>query len=267
MLKILSVLIFLIALSFSIDVIAPFQGNFKDGDVIDLGSIGPGQTVSIELDPIVKIGGIHGIGGVYDQAIAEDLPRGWTSKKSKLYGNPLQVTITADPNALEGDYLTEITVIDEFNGEKLGNISFFGKVKITYDVMDLDVSPNIQTVGPNQPAKFDVVIENKGSTSDVFEINAPGPSRWQFKKQVFIPAKSTKKETIEIVGSEEEIYRTTISVTSLASENIHAEENVTLEIRPGLIGDYKATNNGLLVFPVFEGPIYALAGLLSNIFR
>ena len=260
-------LLVLVSLSFAIQLTAPFVAEVEDGDIIDLGTIGPGQTVSIEINPIVKTGGIHGIGGQYDMAVAEDLPRGWTSKKSKLYGNPLQVTITADPDAPEGDYSAKVTVIDEFNGEELGNVTFTAKIRITWDVMDFEVEPNSITVAPSQPAKFGITITNKGSTGDVFEVSAPGPQRWEYRKHVFVPAKSSRTIYYPIVGEEEESYFTRISIVSLASSNINAEEDVALTIKPGLISDYKATNNGLMMFPIFEAPIYSLAGLLSNLFQ
>jgi hypothetical protein len=262
----LSLLLFL-SLSFSILVVSPLQKNVDDGDVIDLGTIGPGQTVSIQIDPLVSEGGIHGIGGQYDMAVAEDLPRGWTSEKSKLYQNPLQVTITADPEAEPGNYSAKVVVIDEYNGEELGNVTFDVLVEITYDVMDFKVSPAYLEVGPEQPARFSITIENKGSTSDVFQVSAEGPKRWEFKKPVFVPAQSSKTIQYEIVGREEETYRATVSVVSLASDNIADEENVTLFIKPSLIGDYKATNNGVIVFPIFQAPIYSLAGLISNLFQ
>ncbi len=255
----------LLSLSFSITVTAPYKTEVKDGDMIDLGTIGPGQTVSIEVDPIVTTGGIHGIGGTYDMAVAEDLPKGWTSKESKLYQNPLQVTITADPDAPPGNNTAKIIVIDEADGEKLGNVTFYAKVTITYDVMDFDVSPSSLEVGPGQPARFEITVNNKASTSDVFEVSALGPKRWEFRKPVFVPAESSKTIHYEIVGEEEETYKATISIVSLASKNIADEKNVTLHIKPSLLGDYTATNNGVIVFPIFQAPIYALAGLLSNL--
>ncbi len=256
----------LLSLSFSITVTAPFKKEVQEGDMIDLGTIGPGQTVSIEADPIMTTGGIHGIGGTYDMAVAEDLPEGWTTKESKLYQNPLQVTITADPDAEPGNYTAKIIVIDESNGEELGNVTFDAKVTITYDVVEFDVSPESLEVGPGQPAIFEITIENKASTSDVFEVSALGPKRWEFRKPVFVPAQSSKTIHYEIVGEEEETYKATVSIVSLASENIADEKNVTLLIKPSLLGDYTATNNGVLVFPIFQAPIYALAGLLSNFF-
>ncbi len=258
-------LVLLASLSFSISLLTPFEAEIGNGDSIDIGTIGPGQTVLIQIDPIVTTGGIHGIGGTYDIAEAQELPRGWTSKKSKLYQNPLHVTLTADPEAPEGNYTAKMVVIDEFNGEELGNITFDVNVEITHDVMEFNVTPDSLEVGPNQPARFSITIENKGSTSDVFQVSAIGPKRWEFKKPVFVPAKSSKTINYEIVGEEEETYHATISVVSLASHNIAGEENVTLFIKPSLIGDYVATNNGVLVFPIFQAPIYAIAGLLSNL--
>ncbi|MFH1521049.1 MAG: hypothetical protein ABID61_05375 [Candidatus Micrarchaeota archaeon] len=258
------VLVFLFSLSFAINIVSPGAHTIQDGDIIDLGTIGPGQTVSILIDPKVSVGGIHGIGGLYDMAVAEDLPRGWESTESKLYQNPLQVTITADPDTPEGDYVAKIVVIDENNGEQLGNITFYVKVKITWDIIDFEVTPSYLTVGPGQPARYQITLTNKGSTSDVFEISATGSKRWEFKKAIFVPAQTTKTIPYEIVGNEEETNQFTLNVVSLASSNIADQENVTMFVRSNLFGDYKATNNGVIVFPIFESLTYSLAGFLSN---
>ncbi len=255
----------LFSLSFAIDLVSPEAKGVKTGDVIDLGTIGPGQTVSMLINPEATIGGIHGEGGFYDQAMAEDLPRGWTTKESKLYQNPLQVTITADPNAPEGDYSFLMKAIDENNGEGLGNVTFIVKVHITYDVMDFDVTPAYLNTGPGQPARFSIKITNKGSTSDVFQVSATGAKQWEFVRPVFVPAQSTKTIPYEIVANEEETYKTTIKVVSKASPIIADEKNVTLFVKSDLLGDYKATNNGVMVFPTFEAPVYALAGLISSV--
>jgi len=267
-----SAFVFLAVLSlatvgFSVNLLSPTIQGVKNGDVIDLGTIGPGQTVSILIDPVMTTGGIHGSGGVYDRAEAIELPRGWTTSASKLYQNPLQVTITADSKAKEGSYNTSITVIDELGGEQLGDVTFKVKVRITYDVMDFDVTPTSITTGPGQPARFAITISNKASTSDVFELGADGLGRrWDFRKLIFVPAMTSKTMYYEVAGSEEEVYTPTISVVSKASDIIHDEKNITLVVRSDLIGDYKATNHGTLIFPIFEATAYSLAGLLSNLF-
>jgi hypothetical protein len=261
----LLVLLLLLSSSFALDIVSPSAVGVKDGGVIDLGTIGPGQTVSILIDPIEKEGGLHGQGGQYDEALAMDLPKGWTSEDSKLYQNPLQVTITADPDAPEGNYTARVRVVDENNGELLGNVTFEVKVRVTYDVMDFDVSPTYKTVGPGQPARFELKIRNKGSTSDVFQVSATGAKRWEFVKPVFVPAQSTKTFYYEIVADEEETYKTTLKAVSMASDKIADERNVTLFVQSNLIGDYRAANNGVIVFPIFEAPIYSAAGLVSSV--
>jgi len=70
----------------------------------------------------------------------------------------------------------------------------------------------------------------------------------------------------EIAANEEETIQPTISLVSHASRLIHDEKNVTVVVRSDLIGDYKATNSGVPVFPIFETLTYSLAGLLSNLF-
>ncbi|MDD5340265.1 MAG: hypothetical protein PHV13_03370 [Candidatus ainarchaeum sp.] len=262
----LFLLLALAALSFSVTVISPQAGETGNGDIVDLGTIGPGQTVSILVDRAVTTGGIHGTGGMMDQAIATDLPPGWATQPSKLYQDPLQVTVSANPDAPEGNYTFRITVIDENNGEKLGNITFLARVKVTWDVMEFDVLPTRISVGPGQPARFTITVTNKGSASDAFEVSATGSRKWDFKKPVFVPAQTTKTLHYEIVGAEEDAYTPTIRVVSLASGNIAAEKNVTMTVRSDLFGDWKATNHGALLFPIFEAPVYALAGLLSNFF-
>jgi hypothetical protein len=264
--RIIAAALLLISMTYAINLISPAKSDLKNGDIVDLGTIGPGQTISILVDPIVTTGGIHGEGGYYDMAVAEDLPRSWTSQESKLYQKQLQVMITADPNAEEGNYSARITVIDEYNGEKLGNVSFTIKLRITYDVMDFDVTPSYLTVGPGQPARFNIKITNKGATGDAFDVSATGAKRWEYHRTEFVPAMSSKTIPYEIVGNEEQTYKTPIRVVSRASPKINDEKNVTLIIKSDLIGDYKATNNGVVVFPIFESLVYSLAGLISNFF-
>ncbi len=264
--KTLVILILLLGSIFAIKITEPFEREVESGDKLSLGTIGPGQTVSIEIEPKVTSGGIHNEGGIYDNAYASQIPQGWDTKPSKLYGNPLQVTISANPNAKEGDYSALIKIEDEQDGEKLGLITLNATVKITYDVMDFEVEPKKIEVGPGQPAKFKITLENKGSTGDVFEVSSQGPKRWEFRKQVYVPANSKVEVNYEIIGDEEEEFETKINVTSVASNLISDQKSVQIKIKSNLIGDMKATNQGAMIFPLFEGIIYTFAGLVSNLF-
>jgi len=48
---------------FSIQIIEPVLTEISEAEIIDLGTMGPGQTVELQLHPKVYEGGIHGIGG------------------------------------------------------------------------------------------------------------------------------------------------------------------------------------------------------------
>ena len=255
----------LLAPLFAIQMIEPELMEISEGDTIDMGTMGPGQTMEIQLHPKVYEGGIHGIGGNYDRAYASSLPAGWSSKPSKLYGNPLQVTITAGSYTEEGVYIIPISVEDEGNGEELGVVTFNLKVRISEDVMDFSVYPSSKEVGIGQPARFQITINNRGNAGDTFKASAEGVSKWEFTKLVYIPPRSSKTITYEVAGFEEESYTSIITVESSSSSRVSSYRTISLNVHPDLLSDYKAINNGALLFPVIEAPIYALVGLLSNL--
>jgi len=252
-----------IAVAVPVRMTAPFEQAVNNGDEVYLGAIGPGQTVEVRIDPIVTTGGIYGQGGKYDMAQVIYEPKGWSSEPSMLYGNPLQVKITADKDAPEGEYYADVAVIDENNGEKLGNVTFRVRMNVTWDVLDMDVTPASVVVGPGQPAQYAITVTNKGAASDTYNVSSTGVKRWEFVKPIYVPARSSRTVDYEITGYEESSYNPTIRVVSVSSPNIHEERNVTFTARSDLIGDYIATGHGTLIFPVFEAPIYGLAGIIG----
>lgn len=263
--KAIFVLLVAMGVLFSIQMIEPALTEISEGETIDIGTMGPGQTIELQIHPKVYTGGVNGIGGTYDRAYATNLPPGWTAKPSKLYGNPLQVTITADPYTEVGTYTIPVVVEDEGNGEKLGNVRFYVRIEIREDVMDFTVSPQSKRVGIGQPAQFQITVNNKGNAGDTFRISATGVPRWEFTKMVYVPPKGSKTILYEVAGFEEETYSSMISVQSSAAPRVGASAPISLEVYPDLLSDYKAVNNGALLFPVIEAPVYALIGLLSNL--
>jgi hypothetical protein len=259
-------LLMLLGMLSAISMVAPQAKELTNGDTVYLGEIGPGQTIEMRVNPWVTTGGLHDTGGLYDTAMVISKPNGWESTKSPLYANPMWITITADPNAVEGDYYANITIIDENYGEKLNNITFTVRIKIKWDILDMTVSPTSNIVGPNQPAIYKITITNKGAASDDYEVKSKGAKRWEFKKAVFVPSQSSRAISYEMAAGDEETYKPTITVVSRSSHNIHKEQNVTFTVRSDLFGDLKAINNGVILFPVLEAPIYALGGLISNLF-
>ena len=251
---------------FPVLLLAPVKKEVKDGDLIELGQIGPGQTITFYIEPKVTEGGIYNQGGRYDFAKVTSIMPGWRYENSKQLGYPLQVKITAAKDANEGEYYSNVTIIDENYGEKLENITLVTKVNVVYNIMDVTIEPEHQIVRPKDKAIMKIRIYNKGTTGDVFKVWSEGSERWQFYKEIYVAPGST--ETLDYVISEEEEEKDTmvIKVESLASNIIKDEKTITVVIRSDLIADYKSVNNGLLIFSVFEGIIFSITGLISNIF-
>lgn len=260
-------LLALCALSFAVEplrFISPVQKEVLTGDEIEVGTIGPGQTFTVQLDPKVYTGGINGIGGRWDQAIAFSLPDGWSSRPSKLYQNPLSVEITASPTATDGDYRVKLKLIDEANAEQIGDeIYAVLIIHVKKDVLSMKVEPTSAEVGAGQPARFAITITNDGAANEIFDISSSGVSGWAFRKNVYVPAHSSKTITYEVVGEEEASYRATITSQASSSSLIRSELPIALTVRTNLISDYKATSNGVLLFPFVLSPAYSLAGLIS----
>lgn len=249
----------------AIELLTPIARQVNAGDTVYVGMIGPGQTISLTINPRVYSGGVNNIGGNYDIAVVKTLPVGWKSKDSKLYGKPLQVQITAAKDAEEGEYITNIEVQDEGDGEKLGNITFTAKIKVVRDVLDVDIEPNSIKTGAGQPARFFITVKNKGTAEDVFEISSYGRKEWNMKKYIYVPANTAKTVTYEIIGEEEEEFNQIISVVSISSNLVSKEGMVSVKVYSDVLSDYRATNHGVLLFPIIQGPVYAFAGVLSNL--
>src|SRR3989338_10696093 len=256
----------IVSITFSIFLLSPTEKEVRNGETIDLGEIGPGQTITLYIAPEVVTGGRYGQGGRYDFAKVISITPGWKHEDSKLLGYPLQVRITAAKDAKEGDYYSNITVIDENYGEMLDNVTLITKVRIVYDVMDLTVSPMEQTVRPKEQANTSITIHNKGTTGDVFRIWTEGSERWDYNKEIYVAANSTETVVYTIQEEEEEKYIIKIKVQSLASDIINDERIVNVRFKSDLIADYKSTNNGLIIFSLFEGLIYSITGFISNLF-
>lgn len=264
--KIAIVLIALISLFYAVPMLEPFQKEISDGDVVYLGEIGPGQTISISIDGRPKTGGIYGIGGTYDMATVTGLPQRWEAQDSDWAGVPLQVKITADKSAREGEYTARINVLDDGDKEKLGNITFTAKVNITYDVLSASLDGSTKEVLSGQPARFYITVTNKANTGDAFSVSSSNVRGWAFKKYVYVPAQSSRVIYYEVASAEEAEYFPSIEVVSQSSSLINETLNATVKISPTLGADFKAVNNGMLFFPAMSGIIYSLAGLISNIF-
>lgn len=257
--------VLLMASVFSAQMLEPLTQAINNGDRIFLGKMGPGQTMPITIHQEIYSGGMHGIGGTYDLATVDYVPDGWTFRNSMLYGRPLQVTITSARDAPEGKYSIPITVRDERDEEQLGNVSFIAEIEISNDVMDMGVTPTYRKVGLGQPAVFEVTINNKGTAGDLFMVSSVGVPKWSFTKTIYVAGGSRKTILYEVAGFEEEEYQAKILVQSANAPAIRKESDISVRAVPDVLSDYKATINGALIFPIFEAPVYALVGIISNL--
>lgn len=257
-------ILMVLSITFAVQMLEPVSKDLESGEEIFLGTIGPGQTLELSIDPWIYDSSGEYIAH-YDLATAVELPEGWKSQQSKLYGDPLHMTITAPSDEAEGSYQIGIGVLDEDQAEEVEDLVFIGVVKVEYDIMDIDVQPQTITTGANQPAKFYITIMNKGSASDVFEVGSENIPKWSFKKYIYIPPMSSKTIVYEIVETEEETFNPIVNVVSTSSGIIKEKKNLTLEVHTDLMNDYKAVNHGTPIFPILEEVIFAFMGLLSNL--
>lgn len=256
---------FIASFIFAIPMIAPFERGIAGGDEIYLGEIGPGQTIAISIDGRPTTGGIYNLGGTYETARASELPSGWSATESDWAGIPLQVKIKSDALASEGEYRIKMEVLDS-QPEGLENITFYVKLNVTHEVLDVSLDSQVKRVLAGQPARFYITLDNKASTGDTFKVSSTNVPKWAFSKSVYVPAKSQKTIYYEVAGAEESTYSPLIEVVSTSSPLINRTLNTTVEIGPSVLADYKAANNGMLFFPAMNGLLYAFAGLISNLF-
>jgi hypothetical protein len=250
----------------TLNVVSPVDKVAQDGEELFIGDVGPGQTVFIEADAIVKTGGKFGLGGRWDRLDIVNVPDGWTSENSLLYEQPLKALIKVAPNASDGDYIVRARAVDIEGKEALGQVNLRLRVHVTRGVFSMEVSPLRAETGATQPASFTITIHNNGVASDAFEISSEGVPTWNFRKTVFVPYGATRVVQYEFASSEEGEYAPVIRVTSLSSPLLGGRQNVQLGVSTSLWSDYRATNNGLLLFPIFEQAAYSVMGLISNLF-
>ncbi|MDO8339870.1 MAG: hypothetical protein Q7T16_04400 [Candidatus Burarchaeum sp.] len=249
-----------------VKVLSPVSAVLQDGSEVYLGLVGPGQTVFVEADALVATGGVNGIGGRWDQLVIDRAPQGWSTEPSLLYEQPLKALVKVASDAPDGEYEILVRVVDDQNKEQLGEVNLKLRINVSRDVLSMSVSPSRKETGASQPASFIVTLRNTGIASDAFEISASGLPAWDFRKTVFVPYGSSREVPYDVVSGEEGAFTVKIVTRSLSSDRISEVKDVHLGVSTTLISDYKATNKGLLLFPMFEQAAYAVMGLLSNLF-
>ena len=262
----------LIGIIFAADakILEPVVLTVSDGETVDLGTIGPGQTLSITVKGTdIGKNGLEANWGVLGVL---EVPSGWQGFDSLVYAKNMKASIKADPNAPDGVYIVKLILTECENKNEiceakqgLGKVTFYGRVKINRNVMVTNVPLTMVTTGVGQPARYPITIENKGSANDVFEIYAEGIPAWNIKKTIYVAAGEKVNTFYEIAMNEEKEYKPSIIIKSISSDRLKQTYDVDLAIKSDIIGDIKATKNGILIFPLTLEPLYTLIGILGYI--
>lgn len=255
------------ALTPHIEVVDPVNRVVENGTVIELGAVGPGQTLELKFSrdsgALSVVNPQTGKNALWDKAEAINLPEGWVTRDSLLYENPLTVFVTVSPSAREEDYLFSVKFTDEYEGLAPQIIRF--KVRPTTEVVDVTLENPTLTTGVGQPAVYTFNIKSKSSASDTFTIRSSGlPYDWTFTKTILLPHNQEKKIVYEVVGNIQKDVSFSFDITSLSSANIKRNVNARVITVTSLLQDAKATSLGLPLFPSIEQNIYALIGFVTN---
>ncbi|NUN11579.1 hypothetical protein HUU53_02945 [Candidatus Micrarchaeota archaeon] len=252
----------------SVKILSPTQQTLSSlGETIDLGVIGPGQTIEVVADRTSGVKAVTSASGegiaLWDSLTAVDLPDGWSSKPSKLYEQPLRAFITASKNAPDGVYEVSLRLLDEYEGAN--QFVFKAKITISRKVLETSLFQEKIVSGTGQPAVYYIRIANKGSASDAFDISLQGlPQSWSYSKKVFVPFKSETIVPYELIATDTGEYKFNFNVVSYSSEDIRSVENAELKAESSLIQDLRAVSRGALLFPNAEQVIYSALGFLFS---
>ncbi|MBI5224307.1 hypothetical protein HY989_00390 [Candidatus Micrarchaeota archaeon] len=251
-------------------MVQPFQTEIHEGDLIDLGTVGPGQKLEIEIAQTSNIYDFNGAEEVWNRLKIDDssLPLFWRSDYSLRYEANPKAFVYVSEQTSDGDYEFSLYTERDYGTAAKYPVHFKAKVKVSKDVFKLEISQKSVTGGANQPTVFLIDLTNTGSASDAFNIEAISglPSAWKYKKQVFVPHNSRKQIQYEVVASEQGDFFLTFKGTSLSSDFIASEDTATLSAKSTLIQDMKSTANGVLLFPFLTQSVYYLMGLIANTF-
>ncbi|MEM4254716.1 MAG: hypothetical protein QXR53_00105 [Candidatus Norongarragalinales archaeon] len=252
-----------------LNVISPVEQTLVLPEhVLDLGVIGPGQTVEVVTERgsgvIASESQTKGE-ALWDQlfVVRESLPVGWKAEDSKLFEKPFHAFVTASPTAEDGEYSFMLKAIDQYEGAK--EKVFSAKVRISKDLLEKSVGQSRVVTGVGQPAVFQIKLRNKSSASDVFELKAYGVSEsWKETRRVFVRFKDEVTVPFEILPSEQGEFNVEVSAVSLSSPLINAKSGVTLVAVSSIEQDLRALNKGLLLFPTVEQVVYSALSLVSH---
>ncbi len=245
----------------------PVSSLIYSNGTLNLGKVGPGESFYVLASPATAnaSGAIVNIG--WDKLEAISLPSGWSAQPSPLYENPMKMKITVGPDTANGTYNMTLRAVNVGNYSKLGNLTFTAEINVTPDVLTTSVTPLDAVAGVGQPVNLDIVINNTGASDDPFMINAQGLPAWDMPTEVIATHSTTNTYIYPIFENEPGVYSFNLTINSTTSPLIRNTYQMTLTVHSGLINDFAATGQGVVISPVIYEPAYAVMLLISDIYH
>ncbi len=258
------------AFAVQLNIVSPVKQTLVvKEDVLDLGVVGPGQTVEVVADRgsgVISEQSQTKGEALWDQIFVErdTLPQGWSAEDSKLFEKTFHAFITAAKNAPDGEYSFKVRAIDQYEGA--GEKTFSVKATVSKDVLEESVSTEFASTGVGLPAAYMVKLKNKSSASDVFEVNANGlPGSWKEPRRVFIRFNDEVTIPYEILPSDQGEFPFSIDAVSLSSPLIASKSPARIQVYSSLEQDLRSLPKGILLFPTVEQVVYSALSLVSQI--
>jgi len=252
-----------------VDVYFPKSQVVSDNGVVDLGIVGPGQTLKIGIRS--NTNEFHKTTGkefLWSQLkiLQNSLPIGWSSEDSLLFASEKIASVIVSKDAKDGTYTFDLKVVQDAG--QIEPLTFKAKIRVTKEVFDLILLNEPVKAEAGENAVYFFKLKNKSSASEAFKIVAKGlPSgiATEYDSPLIAPF---SEQTIEysLNPKEQGNYKFTIFATALSSDKLIKQQEFLLFVGSSIFGDLKATTRGAMIFPSIEQAIYSLFGLLSLLF-
>ena len=247
------------------EIIEPLSMNITEGSIINLGKIGPGQTIDIVANGVAT-GARFGIEGRWQILRVVSVPDGWQGFDSKELALSMKAGVKASNDTKDGEYRVTFRLEEDPNQQQgLGSITFQVVVTVSRDIIAATFPNERVETGVGQPARYPITLKSTSAANDVFEISAENVPSWDYRKSVHVPAGGTVNTFYEIVSNEEKEYSPVIVIKSQSSDEVKISKELSLAVKSDVIGDLRAANNGVLIFPMALEPLYSLLGIIDSI--
>ncbi|MGC8587105.1 MAG: hypothetical protein ACP5K9_02335 [Candidatus Micrarchaeia archaeon] len=249
----------------------PVSGTLYANGSIYIGKVGPGESFYIlaSANTTNSSGKMIYLG--WNKLEAVSLPPGWSAEASQLYANPMKMKITAAPDAANGTYSIVIRAVNFYNystkREIIGNITDIVYVNVTPNVFALSVSPKEIYAGPGQPVNLYITINNTGASDDPFVINARGLPAWNVPDEVIALHSTVTTFAYPVYIDEPGVYKFNLTVSSATSPLVRKSYAITLVSHAGLLNDYSAIGEGVMLSPIIYEPAYAVMLFLGQVYK